>query len=57
MDIQQIVNLVGTATLQTLAMVFFSTIFSLLLGLPLGIFLLGLKFYTSQKNDKKITMK
>ncbi|MCR4714981.1 MAG: ABC transporter permease [Treponemataceae bacterium] len=39
MDIQQIVNLVGTATLQTLAMVFFSTIFSLLLGLPLGILL------------------
>jgi len=39
MDIQQIVNLVGTATLQTLSMVFFSTVFSLILGLPLGILL------------------
>ncbi|MCR4940474.1 MAG: ABC transporter permease [Treponemataceae bacterium] len=39
MDVQQIVNLVGTATLQTLSMVFFSTIFSLFLGLPLGILL------------------
>ena len=39
MDVQQIVNLVGTATLQTLSMVFFSTIFSLILGLPLGILL------------------
>ena len=39
MNVQQIVSLVGTATLQTLSMVFFSTIFSLVLGLPLGILL------------------
>ena len=39
MNVQQIVSLVGTATLQTLSMVFFSTIFSLILGLPLGILL------------------
>ncbi len=32
-------TLVGTATLQTLSMVFFSTIFSLILGMPLGILL------------------
>lgn len=37
--INQIVTLVGTATLQTLAMVFLSTVFSLVLGLPLGILL------------------
>lgn len=35
----QIFQLVGSATLQTLAMVFSSTIFSLILGLPLGILL------------------
>lgn len=35
----QIMFLVGTSTLQTLIMVFFSTIFSLLLGFPLGILL------------------
>ena len=39
MNVEQIVSLVGTATLQTLSMVFFSTIFSLVLGLPLGILL------------------
>ena len=39
MNVQQIVSLVGTATLQTLSMVFFSTVFSLILGLPLGILL------------------
>ncbi len=39
MNVQQIVSLVGTATLQTLSMVLFSTIFSLILGLPLGILL------------------
>lgn len=38
-NINEIFTLVGSATLQTLAMVFFSTIFSLLLGLPLGILL------------------
>lgn len=35
----EILRLVGTATWQTLIMVFFSTVFSLLLGLPLGILL------------------
>ena len=39
MNVEQIVSLVGTATLQTLSMVFFSTVFSLILGLPLGILL------------------
>ena len=39
MDFSQIVNLVGTASLQTLQMVFLSTIFSLILGFPLGILL------------------
>ena len=34
-----ILNLVWTSTLQTLEMVFFSTIFSVLLGLPLGVLL------------------
>lgn len=38
-SIQQIATLVGNATLQTLSMVLFSTIFSLALGLPLGIWL------------------
>lgn len=38
-NVQMIVNLVGNATLQTLSMVFFSTVFSLVLGLPLGILL------------------
>ena len=37
--ISQIFILVGTATLQTLQMVFFSTVFSLVLGFPLGVFL------------------
>lgn len=37
--IQILVSLVGSATVQTLIMVFTSTFFSLLLGLPLGILL------------------
>ena len=36
---EQIVTLVGSATLQTLAMVFSSTLFSMILGFPLGILL------------------
>ena len=36
---EQIIELVGSATLQTLAMVFSSTLFSLILGFPLGILL------------------
>ncbi|MBO7485483.1 MAG: ABC transporter permease [Spirochaetaceae bacterium] len=36
---EQIITLVGSATLQTLAMVFSSTLFSLILGFPLGILL------------------
>jgi len=39
MDWNQLILLVGTATWQTLVMVFWSTMFSLLLGLPLGILL------------------
>lgn len=35
----QLMNLVVSATLETLDMVFFSTLFSLLLGLPLGVLL------------------
>ncbi|HAO30556.1 MAG TPA: methionine ABC transporter permease [Treponema sp.] len=35
----QMVTLVGTSTGQTLVMVFFSTLFSLLLGFPLGVWL------------------
>ena len=35
----QIITLVGTSTGQTLIMIFFSTIFSLLLGFPLGVLL------------------
>lgn len=35
----QIVQLVGVSTLQTLVMVFFSTIFAVLIGFPLGILL------------------
>ncbi len=38
-SIQIIVNLVGSATLQTLIMVLSSTVFSLILGFPLGILL------------------
>ena len=38
-SIQNLVSLVGTATLQTLIMVFASTFFSVLLGLPVGILL------------------
>lgn len=38
-NIQTIISLVGTSTLQTLEMVLFSTVFSLILGLPLGILL------------------
>lgn len=38
-DIQMIVSLVGAATVQTIVMVFFSMVFSLILGLPLGILL------------------
>ena len=36
---EQIITLIGSATLQTLAMVFSSTLFSLILGFPLGILL------------------
>lgn len=39
MDTQKILMLVSEATLQTLQMVVFSTVFSLVLGLPLGILL------------------
>ena len=39
MDFSMLMSLVGTATVQTLIMVFVSTIFSLVLGLPLGILL------------------
>lgn len=39
MDFSVLCMQVGTSTLQTLAMVFISTIFSLVLGLPLGILL------------------
>ncbi|HZK20481.1 MAG TPA: methionine ABC transporter permease, partial [Treponemataceae bacterium] len=39
MDFNQLFLLVGGATWQTLAMVFWSTVFSLILGLPLGILL------------------
>lgn len=39
MDLNSLLLLVGEATLQTLAMVFASTFFSLVLGLPLGILL------------------
>ena len=35
----QIFNLVGISTLQTLEMVFFSTIFAVIIGFPLGILL------------------
>lgn len=38
-DWNQIINLTGSATLQTLAMVGASTVFSLVLGIPLGILL------------------
>ncbi len=37
MDWSQIFSLVEKATLETLIMVFFSTVFSLILGLPLGV--------------------
>ena len=37
MNWEQIFTLVGNATLETLIMVFFSTLFSVILGLPLGI--------------------
>lgn len=36
---RQIITLVLTSTMQTLEMVFFSTVFSLILGLPLGVLL------------------
>lgn len=36
---QEIVELVGTAAWQTVIMVFFSTVFSLILGLPIGVLL------------------
>ncbi len=39
MDFSVLLSLVGTATWQTLVMVFVSTVFSLVLGLPLGILL------------------
>lgn len=39
MDFNTILSLVGPSTLQTLAMVFVSTVFSIILGLPLGILL------------------
>ncbi len=38
-DFQELLHLVGEATVETLIMVFVSTFFSLLLGLPLGILL------------------
>ena len=37
MNWNQLFTLVGTATVQTLVMVFFSTLFSVILGLPLGV--------------------
>ena len=36
---EQILELVGTSTLETLLMVFFSTIFAILIGFPLGVLL------------------
>ena len=36
-DVLKYLSVIGTATWQTLVMVFFSTIFSLILGIPLGI--------------------
>ncbi|MBR4158521.1 MAG: methionine ABC transporter permease, partial [Spirochaetia bacterium] len=36
---EQILILVGVSTLQTLLMVFFSTLFAILIGFPLGILL------------------
>ena len=39
MNWNQIFSLVGVSTLQTLQMVFFSTLFSLILGFPLGVLL------------------
>lgn len=39
MDFNTILSLVGPSTFQTLAMVFVSTVFSVILGLPLGILL------------------
>lgn len=47
-EIQKLLSLVGTSTLQTLQMVFFSTIISLILGFPLGVFL-----YSSGKTGLK----
>ena len=38
-NVQMIISLVGYSTLQTLSMVFFSTVFSLILGFPLGVLL------------------
>ena len=38
-DVLKYLSVIGTATWQTLVMVFFSTIFSLILGIPLGILL------------------
>lgn len=38
-DWTKLLTLVGDSTLQTLEMVFFSTLFSLILGFPLGVFL------------------
>ncbi len=39
MNFEKYFSLIGTATLQTLQMVIFSTVFSLILGLPLGVLL------------------
>lgn len=39
MNFGVLLSLVGKATLETLSMVFFSTVFSLVLGLPLGVLL------------------
>ena len=39
MDFQKLFTLVTDATVQTLLMVFLSTFFSVLLGLPLGVLL------------------
>ena len=38
-NVQMIFSLVGYSTLQTLSMVFFSKVFSLILGFPLGVLL------------------
>ena len=56
-SIQIIVNLVGTAALQTLIMVFASTVFSLILGFPLGILLCTADPLTGISPSPAITIK